>query len=82
MTTRVTLVLWLSDPDVPVTVIVLLPVGVPGLEGPLPPPLPPPPLPQDESVPTNKASTPIVSQRVYRLRLSSRRGARPAPRNV
>lgn len=77
--------LWLSDPDVPVTAMVLLPAGVPGLEGPLPPPLPPPPLLQEESAPTNNASTPIVSQRVYklcRLRLSRSRDARPAPRNA
>src|SRR5579862_758423 len=34
---------WLMDPDVAVTVTVLVPAGVPGLVGVEPPSLPPPP---------------------------------------
>ena len=37
------LAVWLMDPDVAVTVTVLVPAGVPGSVGVEPPPLPPPP---------------------------------------
>lgn len=80
-TLRVTVVLWLSEPDVAVTVIVLLPVGVPGFDGPLPPPPPLLPPPHDEITPTINASTLIVIQRAIqsrRARLHSRRGSKPA----